>query len=77
MTDPFSMEQKDNWVSFTFNSAAGYDRMGATVHGEPQFVADLFAVKDFDGKVSTLMKRAVEVDAFFKKTYAAGDAPKA
>ncbi|WP_190822032.1 hypothetical protein [Saccharopolyspora pogona] len=62
-------EQKDNWVSFTFNSAPGYDRIGATVHGEPGFVAKVFAVKDFNGKVSSLMKQAVEIDKYFKKQY--------
>lgn len=77
MTNPFeptkdpapTVEAKDNWVSFTFASAAGYDRIGGTVHGEPKFVAELFGIEDFDGKVSTLMKRATLVDQFFKGTF--------
>ncbi|MDA3643819.1 hypothetical protein LZ318_11730 [Saccharopolyspora indica] len=64
------MEKKDNWVSFSFNSAPGYDKIGATVHGEPEFVAKVFAVENFNGKVSTLMKQAVEIDKYFKKQYA-------
>lgn len=63
------MESKDNWVSFSFNSAPGYDRIGATVHGEPEFVAKVFAVENFDGKISTLMKQAVRIDGYFKKQY--------
>lgn len=67
------VEQKDNWVSFTFNSAAGYDRIGATVHGDPDFVAKVFAVENFNGKVSSLMKQAIEIDKYFKKQYEAGN----
>lgn len=71
------MEQgsKDNWVSFSFNSATGYDRIGATVHGTPQFVAEAFGIENFDGRISTLMKRAILVDSVFKKWYA-GDSGK-
>ncbi|MBX6360077.1 MAG: hypothetical protein IRZ03_08360 [Acidobacterium ailaaui] len=72
MTDPFAeptVEQDDNWVSFTFNSAPGYDRIGATAHGTPEFVAKVFGIENFDGKLSTLMKRAVVVDEYFKQQY--------
>lgn len=71
------MEQggKDNWVSLSFNSATGYDRIGATVHGTPQFVAEAFGIENFDGRISTLMKRAILVDSVFKKWYA-GDSGK-
>lgn len=61
------MDAKDNWVSFTFASAAGYDRIGATVHGTPEFVAKTFGITDFNGKVSSLMKQAVTIDEYFKK----------
>lgn len=69
MSDPFAETTPENWVSFSFNSAPGYDRIGATVHGTPEFVAKAFAIEDFDGKISTLMKRAVEVDDYFKQQY--------
>ncbi len=62
----------ENWVSFNFNSDPGYDKIFATVHGTPEFVADSFAIENFDGKISTLMKRAVEVDRFFKNQYKPG-----
>ena len=77
-TEGPTMEQgsKDNWVSISFNSATGYDRIGATVHGTPQFVAEAFGIEDFDGRISTLMKRAILVDSVFKKWYA-GDSGKA
>lgn len=61
------MESKDNWVSFSFNSSPGYDKIGATVHGTPEFVAQVFAIEDFNGKVSSLMKQAVKIDEYFKK----------
>lgn len=64
-------EQKDNWVSFSFNSAPGYDKIGATVHGDPEFVAKVFAVDGFNGKISMLMKQAVLIDEYFKKQYGA------
>lgn len=63
-------ESGDNWVSFSFQSAGGYDRIGATVHGTPEFVAENFGIKDFDGKVSTLMKQSIAIDKFFKGRYA-------
>lgn len=67
MTDPFSTDdQADNFVSFNFLNDSGYDRTQATVHGTAEYVAELFAVEDFDGKISTLMKRATEIEAFFK-----------
>lgn len=69
------VDQGDNWVSFSFNSAAGYDRIGATVHGSPEFVAKTFGITDFNGKVSSLMKQAVKVDEYFKKQYGGGEAP--
>ena len=71
------MEQKDNWVSFSFNSAPGYDKIGATVHGDPAFVAKVFGIQDFNGKVSSLMKTAVAIDEYFKKQYGAGQPGKA
>lgn len=79
MSDPFPkpkteegpwMSSEDNWVSFGFTSDTGYDKIMGTVHGSPEFVADKFGIKDFDGKISTLMKQAVKVDAYFKSEYA-------
>lgn len=70
MADPFQMSQGENFVSFNFNSAPGYDRIGATVHGSPEYVAAAFGIQEFDGKISTLMKQAVAVDAYFKTEYA-------
>ncbi len=73
MTDPFApapkVDQGDNWVSFSFQSAPGYDRIGATVHGTPEFVAGALGITEFDGKVSTLMQQAVVVDGYFKAWY--------
>lgn len=67
MNDPFGPEARENdFVSFSFVNDAGYDRVMATVHGSAEYVAGLFAIEDFDGKVSTLMKRATEVDGYFK-----------
>lgn len=60
---------EDGKIKFFFNSAPGYDRIGASVEGTPEFVAKSFAVEDFDGRVSSLMRRAVEVDQFFKRLY--------
>lgn len=67
------VEQKDNWVSFSFVTSPGYDKVAATVHGEPDFIANLFAVQDFNGKISSLMKQAIEIDKYFKKL--AGNTP--
>lgn len=68
MGDPFTSEQGNDFVSFSFVNDAGYDRIMATVHGTPDYVAGLFgfAEGEFDGKVSTLMKRATDVDGYFK-----------
>ena len=66
MTDPFNTDREDNFVSFSFVNDAGYDRVMATVHGSAEYVAGLFAVENFDGKVSTLMKRATDIDGYFK-----------
>lgn len=68
------MEAKDNWVSFSFASDGGYDKLAATVHGAPEFVARSFGITDFDGRVSTLMKKAIKIDAAFKK-WAAEETP--
>lgn len=75
---PF-MSSDDNWVSFTFVTDGGYDKLQGTVHGSAEFVAEKFGIEDFDGKVSTLMKRAIFVDSKFKSWYrdAEGDRPKA
>lgn len=88
MNDPFAptpktekaatgpeFNQGDNWVSFTFMSDGGYDRIGATAHGTPEFVAKVFGIEDFDGKLSTLMKRAVLVDSYFKQQYKGAATP--
>ena len=76
MTDAFGFEEKDNWVSFSFVSEAGFDRIQATVHGTPEFVAEKFGVTDFNGRVSQLMDQAIAVDKYFKGK-AANQAPKA
>lgn len=63
------MASDDNFVSFSFVSATGYDKIMSTVHGSPEFVAQNFGLTDFDGKVSTLMKRAIFIDGKFKEWY--------
>lgn len=68
--------ESGNWVSFGFASEPGYGKIMATVHGSPEFVAESFGIEDFDGRISTLMKRAILVDSVFKKWYA-GDSGKA
>lgn len=60
------MTQKDNWVSFSFVSDSGYDKLQGTVHGEPEYVAGMFAIEDFDGKISTLLDKALKIDKWFK-----------
>lgn len=77
--DPFGFDQskQDNWVSFSFVSEAGFDRIQATVHGTPEFVADKFGVQEFNGKISQLMKQAVAVDGYFKAEAARQALPKA
>ncbi|MGW3992188.1 hypothetical protein ACWEF6_01750 [Amycolatopsis sp. NPDC004772] len=60
------MTQQDNWVSFSFVSDTGYDKLQGTVHGEPEFVAKAFNIPDFDGKISTLMAKAIKIDKWFK-----------
>jgi hypothetical protein len=62
----------DNWASFSFASAPGYDRVAGTIHGSLDFIAESFGIEGFDGKLSTLMKRAATVDSFFKKQFQAG-----
>ncbi|MGV9364485.1 hypothetical protein [Amycolatopsis sp. NPDC003731] len=64
------MAAEDNWVSFTFLGDSGYDKLSGTVHGDPEFVAKTLNVKDFDGRISTLMKQAVAIDTWFKQTAA-------
>lgn len=72
------MQQKDNWVSFSFVSDSGYDRLQGTVHGEPEYVAEMFGVSEnFDGKLSTLMRQAVKIDKWFKKQAAEANPGKA
>lgn len=63
------VSQGDNWVSFQFQPAPGFDVPKLTVHGSPEFVAEKFAVDNFNGKVSQLLSRAIEVDAHFKKLW--------
>lgn len=60
------MTQQDNWVSFSFVSDSGYDKLQGTVHGDPEYVAEMFAIEDYDGKISTLMRKAVLIDKWFK-----------
>lgn len=59
----------DNWVSVGLASGPGYDKTLTTVHGDPAWVAKLFGVKDFDGRLSTLLKQVAAVDAYNKKQY--------
>lgn len=79
MTDPFApqVQQGDNWISFQFVSEPGYGRTGLTVHGSPEFVSGLFGIEEFNGKISALMKRAPELDEYFKALYRGQAAPKA
>lgn len=72
-----AVDSGDNWVSFSFASAPGYDKIAATVHGAPEFVAAAMGIENFDGKVSTLMQQAIVVDGFFKKWYSEANPGKA
>lgn len=66
--DPFADDEKtDNQLSVTFKGHGGYDAPWVVLRGSAEFIADKLGVKEFDGKVSTLMKQVVKVDAFYKK----------
>lgn len=58
---------EENWVSVTFPAHGGYDAPKVTVHGSADYLAGLLGVKDYDGRLSTVMKQVVKVDEFFKK----------
>jgi hypothetical protein len=56
-----------NEISVTFKAHGGFDAPWVVVRGTPEYLADLLGVKEFDGRVSTLMKQVAKVDEFYKK----------
>jgi hypothetical protein len=79
--DPFKDEEENevadhNEISVTFKAHGGFDAPWIVVRGSAEYLADLFKIKDFDGRVSTLMNRVVDLDSHYKKVIGGGAAPK-
>ncbi|MFB9926296.1 hypothetical protein ACFORO_42640 [Amycolatopsis halotolerans] len=66
-------------VKVTFKATGGYEAPWVVAEGTAGYLAGLFAIESFDGKISTLMKQAIAIDAYYKKQYvkAAETNPKA
>lgn len=56
-----------NGISVTFKAHGGFDAPWVVARGSADYLAGLFGVKDFDGRISTLMKQVAKVDEFYKK----------
>lgn len=82
--DPFADEKTEEKVlteettetgdglTVTFKAHGGYDAPWVVVKGSANYVAGLLGVKEFDGRLSTLMKQAAKVDSFYKKEVGGG-----
>lgn len=63
-------QKPDGRISVTFKATGGYEAPWVVADGTPDYVAGLFAIENFDGKISTIMKQAVVIDSYYKKQYA-------
>lgn len=67
--DPFADDDKSeggNQISVTFKAHGGYDAPWVVARGSADYLAGLMGLKDFDGKLSTLMQRVAFIDEKYK-----------
>lgn len=67
---------ENNEISVTFKAHGGFDAPWVVARGSADYLAQLMGIKEFDGRLSTLMKSVAKVDDFYKGQISGGSTPK-